>query len=1801
MALNTQLYESSPYFDDYASSNVEAKGYLKMLFKPGLSVQTRELNQLQTMLQTQVERFGLNIFQNGSPVLDGVATFNNDYTFIDVTFTDADLQYDGVTITETVLQNRLNQLLKVDVQDSLSADVIRYEPLILTTAETRYRLYLRYTKQLSEENVFPNNSILRSQSPVSDGSTQLIFANNEIANIVKVGFATQLTVEKGVYFVNGYFVNVEKTQTYVEKPSADYLISGRVSFLVEEKITNYTTDATLLDNAAGYPNDTAPGADRYGIQLTLVLLTDQAVVQNYSYNTNKVYPLTGNIGSTKFIELLTIERGLPIYPLSVKYNSLSERLGGTFAKRTYEESGNYCLKPFITDVREAYNDGGNRGRLTATNATEIATLKSRYCVGVEPSIAYVEGYRVELINKTEIVAEKARDQVFGESVYMSSGKGTYIEGTFENGSGSDPADILIDGTFILYDDHSSPAVEVAITGIEYLDKSGVNTQYRLYINIVSGRLSTLEGLSVLENSSGVNVFQSTPLTPTFKVYGDRKSNKIIKLPRDVISSVNTSVTEFAVRKKYTGTIITSGDVELTAAAGEKFFNNDVNDYIVHDSVGGILTVTDVSIASGGATVALTLSATPTGTVTVFATTKTSANLATKTPTLTSLTYNDSPSGVTTGEVIDLGQTDVYEIVSIASNESPEDVIRLSDFVFDNGQRESSYQNSTLTYIGTSTLGSITILFRYFAHSNTTSPAYFSRESYPATFDYAKIPSYKGTRLSDVFDFRHANGLSIDPNSIIETEIDYYLPRYDQLIVNTKGEFGIVKGVSSLNPKVPVTPRQAMALYNFFLPAYTFDTKSIQSTYIDNRRYTMRDIGKIEKRLSIMEYYTSLSLLEQEASDQKIFDEEGERFKNGIIVDSFSGHKIGNVFDPGYRCAMDGKVGVLRPSYEYNHLEYTINGDNGDDFVHLPSVSIQNIIEQPYASVHESVMPYDVIYYSGNLTLSPSSDNWKETRRRPDVLINFDGNADAIEFLLNASNAIGTQWGDWENNWSGTDANTSTISDSAIRNDITGSVSDTVLTNDLLSTSPFITTRSRSGISTEITVGTITQDISDRIVDVTYVPFIRARRIFFRATNLKPNTHMNVYVDETNVTGYSTKLDNEDGTFDDNRFRELPLPGSINDRVDFFDLNADEVFTTLGVVDRDPLITDATGTLEGYFIIPNNEAIRFRTGERIITLSDADDGVGSIYATSTARATYSATGLILDAENTVISTRTIGISQSQVIDTEQVAAPPLPPLGPLPPVGEIAEADPVRTARVYPNVNSIIEGESFTIILETENVPTGTAVNFTIGGFGIDQADFDGLPAEVTSWPNGAFTVGADGTDSITFNTATNADFREIAEAFRLTLTDPEFATFVSPVRGVLQNQARVTIRSNVGRIDPLAQSFYLADAGIEDGAFLSSVDLFFKQKHGTLPVSIEIVTVENGIPTQKLVPMSQVTVQSNNVNVSDDASLATTFTFEAPLFLSSDTEYAFIVRSNSIDYRVWMSETGGTDVLSGDRISKDPYVGVSYKSANASTWTPTQERDIKFTLKAHTFMSSTETTRVRTVGSGTVTETGTGPFIADFDSSFSMTAFKLQAEQLILPRTDITYRVTVGSNTYPVQLNKTIYLPSQVTINSASDLLLSADLRTNNRFLTPMIDLDRLSIVCINNVINNDATNETSPTHGNAVARYITRKVELENPSNRLSIYLNANRPSDATNIQVYARFNAPFSSPAIDDLSDAYWIELETSPIPVNSRENEFNEILYESDPDYDFTQFQVKIVLLSSQPAQVPTVNDVRAIATV
>ena len=119
----------------------------------------------------------------------------------------------------------------------------------------------------------------------------------------------------------------------------------------------------------------------------------------------------------------------------------------------------------------------------------------------------------------------------------------------------------------------------------------------------------------------------------------------------------------------------------------------------------------------------------------------------------------------------------------------------------------------------------------------------------------------------------------------------------------------------------------------------------------------------------------------------------------------------------------------------------------------------------------------------------------------------------------------------------------------------------------------------------------------------------------------------------------------------------------------------------------------------------------------------------------------------------------------------------------------------------------------------------------------------------------------------------------------------------------------------------------------------------------TIPVTVQIRDVVNGYPGKKILPFSEKTLNPSSVNITDDGSTATTFTFDSPVYLQENTEYCFVVLANSNEYTSYVGRLGETVIGSDRTISQQLRGGVMFKSQNGSTWTAEQNEDIKFKMK----------------------------------------------------------------------------------------------------------------------------------------------------------------------------------------------------------------------------------------------------------
>ena len=198
---------------------------------------------------------------------------------------------------------------------------------------------------------------------------------------------------------------------------------------------------------------------------------------------------------------------------------------------------------------------------------------------------------------------------------------------------------------------------------------------------------------------------------------------------------------------------------------------------------------------------------------------------------------------------------------------------------------------------------------------------------------------------------------------------------------------ILKGEPALNPIAPPDDEDSMTLYVLNVPAYTFALADITTRYIDNKRFTMRDIGKLEKRIERLEYYTSLTILEKETAARdfttgtatdSLFNPRGAAFKSGMLVDSFSGHSVGDVMNDDYNISIEYATKEMRPGFYYdNHrftysLAYSNNVTKTGDLITLPYTDT-NYVQQPLSSNTVAINPFNIVNFVGKLKTYPSSE------------------------------------------------------------------------------------------------------------------------------------------------------------------------------------------------------------------------------------------------------------------------------------------------------------------------------------------------------------------------------------------------------------------------------------------------------------------------------------------------------------------------------------------------------------------------------------------------------------------------------------------------------------------------------------------------------------------------------------------------------------------------------------------------------------------------------------------------------------
>ena len=1143
-AYDRSIMGNIPYYNDFE----EDKKFLQILFKPGFPVQARELSQLQSILQNQVERFGNHIFKNGSVVIGGAVNESN------AAFVRID---SGSELSESTLNNMVGQIVR-GTSGGVTTDArvvaVSDKPAGASFDNDPYQvLFLQY---LTPGQYFENQRL----STV--GSGNLGVSLTTLSGQIPDGVGTVsnfIAVNEGVYFTDGYFVKNDRQSYAAYNVSSDNFRdysnpTTSVGFTVNKSIVSVDDDSSLRDPSFGFSNFNAPGADRYKVELTL----DQK-------------GLTGSeqagfdiVNGENYFELVRVINGTTTR--KIKYPDYAE-LEKTLARRTFDESGHYTVRPFELEV-DSYQD---------TFGTVDTT---RFGIKLSPGKAYVKGFEFETIALTKLedtfpdgtIDQLARAETsFGAYVRLVNGTSTYNQKltnvTDINGSRFGNSFLQGQKFFVYSTSAGGNLVKVGSFNLQNLFfEAGAEPAVRLYIsNLVSTPVDNLNISNATLCSTGDIDDGESPSDTSFNsftlVAGEDKiftgSNKLLfqvgegvqrltnpvgftmVRPFRVIANSNGEVTLSATdsTRKFVGSrgIVQGANVTPTymIANGSESYVSRTEDYTINDSTGEMT----VKIRNADGTLVAT------GTqVVVFAPLEgTSPNSIRRKVLSGDITQNYTT--ITDDGVIDLRVTDVKEVSSVIDGSGTDVTDR---FILDDGQREDAYDFASLRIRPDSQQPIVSadnpIQVVYKRYNRTGSDGPFTADSY-SSIATADVPTFNGKRLTNFIDYRPdrqigtvpnsgdsysyalASDGSCDPTTPPVDDVDVVTVRYgariDSVVLTQDRQFLVLKGVpSAVDPKPPTVSPNDMELYRLIIPADAINPEDIRVVYIDNQRFTMRDIGEIEQtQESDSDAAYRRGLISQAVSRANSGDSSVPISLSGVFVDEFIGHANADVSRVNYNAAIDpirnrlyppfvsSSVGISAGAITYTGTVMPSEFDGVVMTQYTPNDFSKEINTQ---NTLERINPYGSVDYYGTLKLSPFCVNYWGTSRKARVFANSDGQLNNWELditvrrngqIAGRDRGFGTTWRAWELHWFGTRLE-------ALENTSFVSPLDREYRGGDLQTA--FVTRSLSK--------RLVRRVGDKILDFSIKPFIPETTFTALAEGLRPNSSVYVYLDDDLLDG-----------------------------------------------------------------------------------------------------------------------------------------------------------------------------------------------------------------------------------------------------------------------------------------------------------------------------------------------------------------------------------------------------------------------------------------------------------------------------------------------------------------------------------------------------------------------------------------------------------------------------------------------------------------------------------------------------------
>lgn len=975
------------------------------------------------------------------------------------------------------------------------------------------------------------------------------------------------------------------------------------------------------------------------------------------------------------------------------------------------------------------------------------------------------------------------------------------------------------------------------------------------------------------------------------------------------------------------------------------------------------------------------------------------------------------------------------------------------FNFDDGQRDTIYDVSRIILKPgfDPPTGQLLIGFDYFEHSRGD---FCVVDSYlhESGVSIDEIPNFNSnvygiTSLKDVFDFRpkvdstsiisgyqdssivaSENSISFSGSSGIvasplasDNNLEYsisfdqsqYLDRIDGIYLNKKGEFIVKKGNSSLNPSKPDDLNDSIPLCYLHIPAFTANSRDVRIISVDNKRYTMKDIGKLEKRIERLEYYTTLSILEQQALNMQVKDDIGfDRFKSGFIVDNFESHGIGNVKSIDYRCSIDTQQSTLKPQTKENNFilkevntredQRFISGyKNSNGVVTLPFEDIK-LLGNSNATKKINPNPFVVLQYVGDVKLSPTIDQWYDDSIPPLVL---NTNTDHYTVFLskeNSKESFSSYANSFLINWIGTSSDLLSINSFANTN--------TEKINSIVASAKISSSSNVSPQNNEIAkgVGTKSQNSLSISSDLSF--FCRSIPVKFKVERLKPNTKINIFIEGRNINRWIVP---------DTKFTGIAG-------------NSLSVFNS-------ELVTDYNGSLSGIIIIPSGhpplenstwtgdvntllydtsaEEIKLTSGEKTITFTSATNYDERFSSVTFAEAKFYSAGNLPENPVSIVSTapsffkanegvQLVNLSTNQeskpnpLIQTFKIENYPggLFVTGldlffskkdsSLPLKTYITNIDTGKPGKyivpgsekvLYPETYlkvyiSGVTSDSDSVLIKKGELVKGKTTNAS----GPILKVYDKNNLLVGDENSSAFTLSRNQVYTLVLSNHNGKSFAqneilEVAsiEEYKISNNKPQINLNIAKDSGRIidlkLNSTGTNYESAVITVEsPQLPGGSTATADVKvSNLKIYDAELIFGGSGYTEPPSVIIRGIGSGASGAEIETVLEIDTPAVIMGISsdtDDQSLIslipTNFKFDYPVYLQNDTEYALAIETDSNNYELWASRLGEEEVISKSTVNSQPLLGSVYRSQNIDNWTEDLLEDIKFVLYRAEFDTS---------------------------------------------------------------------------------------------------------------------------------------------------------------------------------------------------------------------------------------------------